>query len=254
MSSSILITGGSSGLGLELAKLYAAEGAEVFVLDCDPPPETSFPWTFLRHDLSEEISDAFLSDQPPVTFDLVLCNAGISASGPVSAMSWKTQKQVFDVNALGHLHLLHWLLQHGRIKEHGHIAFTLSAATFTPVPITAAYSASKCALEGFALAAEPWLRESGIAVTRIYPGQMQTPHLRKYYGMEELTGARPAIVAKRIRSGLRQRKRTIYPDSMSHSLRLASFLAPWALRWGGRILMRKRFPEYPASPSSSAAT
>jgi len=238
MPNHVFITGGAQGLGKALAQLYLREGSRVTILDCEEPtwpgpagsaPDAGARWIDL--DLGDSpISPAFLDGLPPV--DLLICNAGVSAFGRFTGLSCAEQWRVLEVNCRGHLELLHALLSRELIAPGGRIAFILSAAVFTPVPVTAAYAASKSALDGLARSLEPWLLHWNIGVTRIYPGQMNTEHLRRFYPSSKTrTAISPEQVARRVARGLERRKRVLYPDAMSRIFALLSRIAaPWLPR------------------------
>ncbi|MEM7011672.1 MAG: SDR family NAD(P)-dependent oxidoreductase, partial [Verrucomicrobiota bacterium] len=170
----ILITGGADGLGEALAKAHRSQGDEVTILDIDVQRGKA---------LAKEIGVRFVScnlaafdgdtlEIGEQAFDVIYLNAGISAFGNFAEIGWEKQTAVLEINMLGHMKLLRQLLAKDHVANGARLAFVLSAAAFTPVPVTATYSASKAGLEGFARAIEPWLMHRKISISRIYPGQM----------------------------------------------------------------------------------
>tara|TARA_R110002096_G_scaffold147671_22_gene307815 strand:- start:11704 stop:12474 length:771 start_codon:yes stop_codon:yes gene_type:complete len=243
----ILITGGADGLGREMALGYAARDCEVLVLDVDQEKGTELAQheaiRFREFDLArfEELTVTW-DDEPP--FDRIIMNAGISAFGNFAEIAWEKQQAVIDINFTGHLRLLHQLLGMDKLQEKGRLAFVLSAAAFTPIPVTATYAASKAALEAFGHSIEPWLMHRGISVTLVYPGQMRTAHLRKYYGNENAdAGIPPDVIADRILKGMDRRSRHLYPDAMSKVFRFLATTIPWAMPTLIYRFNRKRFAE-----------
>ncbi len=240
----VFITGGADGLGRHLALLYAQRGADVAILDVDRDSGEKLAKTpgIRFHELDLADFEPENVDFGAESFDTVILNAGISAFGNFAEISWETQQAVLDVNLAGHLRLLHVLLGNDRLNPGGRLAFVLSAAAFTPIPVTATYAASKAALEGFGRSVEPWLMHRNISVSLIYPGQMQTAHLRKFYGNEDASaGVDPAIIARRVVRGLDRRARNIHPDAMSKIFRALATLAPWAMPRLIYRFNRKRF-------------
>ena len=244
--SRVLITGGADGLGRELALAYIERGDDVTVMDIATDLGESLAAShgakFVPLDLAN--FDPTALDLGTEPFEVVIINAGISAFGNFAEIPWEKQQAVIDINFTGHLQLLHRILGEGRLAHHGRLAFTLSAAAFTPIPVTATYSATKTALEGFGLAIEPWLMHRKISISHIYPGQMRTAHLKKYYGNEDAqAGEPPDVIAARIMRALDRRKRRIHPDGMSKIFRFIQTIAPWALPGLIYRFNRKRFAE-----------
>lgn len=228
----ILITGGADGLGEALARAHRAQGDDVTILDIDVQRGKALAKEigvrFVSCDLAAFDGDALEIDER--AFDAIYLNAGISAFGNFAQIPWEKQRAVLEINMIGHMRLLQQLLAEDRIANEARLAFILSAAAFTPVPVTATYSASKAGLEGFALAIEPWLLHRRISISRIYPGQMQTSHLAKHYPDPNPKGAvDPALIAKRIMTGVRRRRRAIFPDAMSRAFRILTWMIPWAM-------------------------
>ncbi len=246
-SERILITGGADGLGKKLALGYSLRGAEVVILDVDRAKGAEIAqlpgMRFVAIDLGDFDPEA-LDFGDHGSFDIILLNAGISAFGNFAEIPWEQQQAVLNINLIGHLKLLQRLLAKNQLKDGGKLAFVLSAAAFTPIPVTATYAASKAALEAFGHSLEPWLMHRKISVSLIYPGQMQTAHLKKYYGNEDLkSGVDPSLIAKRVIRGIDARKRHIYPDSISKAFRFLTWSIPWAMPTLIYRFNRKRFAD-----------
>lgn len=232
-------------MGRELALGFASRGCEVLILDIDDEKGDELAKNeliaFELLDLAYYEASSF---RPERGFDRIIFNAGISAFGNFATIPWEKQQAVIDINFTGHLRLLQDLLAENQLKDGGRLGFVLSAAAFTPIPVTATYAASKAALEAFGHSIEPWLMHRNISVSLIYPGQMRTAHLRKYYGNEDAeAGIEPAIIASRILQGMDRRKRHIYPDMMSKAFRFLATVIPWALPTIIYRFNRKQFAE-----------
>ncbi len=223
--SHVLITGGADGLGRALALRYAEEGHCVTILDVDEARGRCLAAqgegiVFIPLNLAAfAVADLnLLSD----SFDIVICNAGISVSGDFCEISSEAEKEVFEVNVLGHIKLLKLLLQSGRIRRGARLAFVLSASVYLPFPVALAYAASKAALEGFANTLEPYLWGERISITRIYPGPMKTAHHAKYYArFAPRGGTSPRKVARSIVKAVKCRRRRVFPDAPSRLFRIA---------------------------------
>ncbi len=183
--SRVLITGGADGLGRALALFYMRKGSDVTILDEDACRGRALARqnsriSFLHADLRSSLSEKDVG-RLKYPIDLVICNAGISASGDFTDIPFEKERDVFEVNVFGHMRLLKYLLRMQQIRRGGHLAFIASATTYCPLPIAAGYAASKAAIDGLALALEAHLTEQHISVTRVYPGPMKTRHHEKYY-------------------------------------------------------------------------
>ncbi|MBW3636012.1 MAG: SDR family oxidoreductase [Armatimonadetes bacterium] len=220
----VLITGGADGLGRALALTYAGQGHQVTVLDVDAARGEDLAShhdriAFVPFNLANFTQGEV--EQWSEGFDIVICNAGISVSGDFRHISSEAEREVFEVNVLGHIRLLKLLLQSGRIRRGARLVFVLSASVYLPFPVALAYAASKAALDGFANALEPYLRGERISVTRVYPGPMNTAHHAKYYAQfTPRVGAAPENVARTIVKAVARRQRRVFPDGAGRLCRL----------------------------------
>ena len=223
-----LITGGSRGLGYALTKELLGRGYRVVVLDVLPfAPEEQV--TFHRFDLAD--FDAACVEQFP-QLDVVICNAGITAVGNFKDMAADTNGRVMGINAIGHMNLMKYILQYGKLNANGHVAFTSSAAAYVPWPVGVAYAASKAALDGFSKALESYLCGMKISVTMVYPGAMRTEHGGYAHQKGMSIGVEPAQIAPKIIRGILRRKRRMFPDNLGRMLVGASLICPKMMaRW-----------------------
>lgn len=227
---SVLITGGADGLGRELALRYAKDGFKVTVLDVDRVKGNELHLThenilFLPFDLSSFGESNLSALNGP--YDIVICNAGISISGNFVEIPFEKERHVFEVNVVGHINLIKLLLKLDKIANHARLAFILSGVVYLPFPVAIVYSASKFALEGFALALETYLFGARISITRIYPGPMKTSHQKKYYAdLNENRGVHPAQIVPAIVKAIVKRKRKVFPDKFSRFFHICSVFCP----------------------------
>lgn len=229
----VLITGGADGLGRELALRYAEAGFRVTVLDVDQVKGNELHLqhgdiSFLPFDLSTFTEMDLSAVSGP--YDIVICNAGISISGNFLKIPFAKERDVFEVNVLGHINLIKLLLRLNKIAQQARLAFILSGFIYLPFPIAIAYSASKFALEGFARALETYLLGEKISVTRIYPGPMKTNHQKKYYqDLHEDRGVEPRQITPAIMRAIARRKRKVFPDTLSKLFHIGSVIFPGLL-------------------------
>jgi NAD(P)-dependent dehydrogenase (short-subunit alcohol dehydrogenase family) len=169
-----LVTGGSSGIGLATARLLAARGAAVAVLDLAPGAD--FP--ALPADVTDDESVRAAVDDAAARLgglDIVVNNAGIGATGTVADNSDEQWHQVFDVNVVGVVRVSRAALPYLRQSAHAAIVNTCSVAATAGLPQRALYAATKGAVLSLTLAmAADHVRE-GIRVNCVTPGTADTP-------------------------------------------------------------------------------
>lgn len=219
---SILITGASSGLGAALARGYAAPGVHLTLSGRDTGrleavaaacraagAEARYqPIDVLDTGaLAAWIEDA--DDRAPL--DLVIANAGISAgTGGVQESDAQTRR-VMAINVDGVIGTVLPAVARMRPRRRGQVAIMSSLASFRGFPGAPAYSASKAAVRIWGEALRGDLRGSGIAVSVICPGYVETPMTAvNDFPMPFLMSAEKAV--RIIRKGLaRDRARIAFP-------------------------------------------
>lgn len=219
----VLITGGANGLGFSLGEYYLSQGDHVTVLDLETK-QTNGQVSYIPFNLSQ-FNEGSLNSLVE-SFDIVICNAGISVSGNFVDIPQEKEEEVFSVNTLGHMKLIKYLLKKNLIKNDGRVVFICSASVFFPFPIALSYSASKSALDGFAYALESYLIEKNISVTRVYPGPMNTDHSKYYPGAATEGGRLPKESVPAIVRAIQKRKRRVCPDPISKFYSIASVFFP----------------------------
>jgi NAD(P)-dependent dehydrogenase (short-subunit alcohol dehydrogenase family) len=186
-----LVTGAASGIGQETALAFAREGASVVAVDLDEArlAETtrSVEATDRRClaagcDVSDPAAVEALASRiaaelgPP---DVVVNNAGVGFLGPFLDTPLSAWHQVVGVNLMGVVHVSRAFLP-GMIAAGGarHLVNVASAAGIHAVPNLSAYSASKHAVLGLSDALAMELRDTGVGVTVVCPGIINTPIIR----------------------------------------------------------------------------
>lgn len=174
----VLITGASDGIGLALARLYAARGARVLGVGRRPaaelPPELR--GDYCRADLAQPYGPAvvaeFLRRRGVAGLDLLIHCAGVGSYGPAEAQAPAAIDALLDVNLRAPIALTHGLLPLV-VAARGRLVFVGSVAAALPAPDYAVYGATKAALEGFARSLRVEL--AGVAgVQVIHPGATRT--------------------------------------------------------------------------------
>lgn len=185
MTQTILISGASDGIGLEIAHQAAASGANTILVARNaeklksvaaalPNPE--------RHETAVvDLTDPsrieeFLAslDARGVVPDVLVNNAGHGASGPLSDTDWAKLAAMLQLNVNALARLTHWGAQRMKTKGRGAIVNLSAAVATRPIPYFAAYAASKAFVTSISLAADKELRGHGVTVSAIHPPAVKT--------------------------------------------------------------------------------
>jgi 2-keto-3-deoxy-L-fuconate dehydrogenase len=191
-----VVTGGGSGIGLAAARLLAARGARVAVLDLKPAEE----FLALSADVTDDASvraavDAAASGLGGI--DILVNNAGIGATGTVADNPDEEWHRVYDVNVVGIVRVTRAALPYLRASAHAAIVNTCSVAATAGLPQRALYSATKGAVLSLTLAmAADHVRE-GIRVNCVNPGTADTPWVGRLLDAADDPAAERAALAAR---------------------------------------------------------
>ncbi|HEX8007989.1 MAG TPA: SDR family oxidoreductase [Trebonia sp.] len=170
-----VVTGGGSGIGLATARLLAARGAKVAVLDLNPGDEFAVA---LKADVTDDASVRAAVDTAAERLggiDILVNNAGIGAIGTVADNPDEEWHRVFDVNVVGMVRVARAALPHLRRSAHPAIVNTCSVAATAGLPARALYSATKGAVLSLTLAMAADHIGEGIRVNCVNPGTADTP-------------------------------------------------------------------------------
>lgn len=171
----LVITGGSSGIGKATASLFAERGWCVFELSRHGKSDSNI--IHIDCDVcSEESCHAAIAEVMKQTdhIDVVISNAGYGISGPIEFSAMADVEHQMDVNFLGAVRFTQAVLPQLRSQRKGRIIYTSSVAAVLAVPYQAFYSASKAAINAMALALANEVREFGITVSVLMPGDVST--------------------------------------------------------------------------------
>jgi NAD(P)-dependent dehydrogenase (short-subunit alcohol dehydrogenase family) len=168
----VLITGCSSGYGLETARHFHAQGWNVIATMRTPRADLlprSERLRILPLDVTkpESISAALAASGP---IDVLVNNAGIGLFGAFEVTPMSTVREVFEANTFGVMAVTQAVLPQLRARRSGVIVNVTSSATLAPMPLVAAYTASKMAIEGFTASLAFELAEFGLRVKLVEPG------------------------------------------------------------------------------------
>ena len=182
----VLVTGGSRGLGLVMAREFAREGSRLAICARD-----EYELDQARIDL-EKLGAEVLTVKCDVTdsadvnrmiaeitnrfghIDVLVNNAGVIQVGPVEVMTTEDFEQVMKAHFWGPLNTIVAVLPSMRLRKSGRIVNISSIGGKISIPHLVPYSASKFALVGLSKGMRAELAKDGIAVTTVCPGLMRT--------------------------------------------------------------------------------
>ena len=213
-----LVTGASSGIGLELARIFAENGFDLIICAEDAAisvaaeaisAEGGAAVRSVRADLAtqdgvEELVQSVTSTGRPL--DALAINAGIANGGPFIETPLEDDLRVIALDVTSAVHLSKRLLPAMVARGSGKVLFTGSVASLMPGPYHATYAASKAFVHSFAEAVRHELKDSGVTVTTLLPGPTDTEFFEASH-MEDTRVAQgpkddPAKVAKEGFEGL----------------------------------------------------
>lgn len=192
----ILITGSSSGYGLETARHFLAHGWNVVATMRSPredllPPSPRLRVLALDVTRPDSIERALDAAGP---IDVLVNNAGIGLLGAFEATPMATIRELFETNTFGVMAMCRAAIPRLRERGGGRIVNVTSSATLAPFPLVAAYTASKTAVEGFTASLAHELAAFDIQVKLVEPGYGPTTAFAAN-GQQRMQGLLPEAYA-----------------------------------------------------------
>jgi short-subunit dehydrogenase len=241
-----LVTGASSGIGLELARQFAEHGFDLVI--CAEEAEVGAAAQTLRGegarvtavqtDLArpggvDELYAAVRAAGGPLA--AAALNAGIGVNGAFATdTNLDDELRVVDLNVRSTVHLAKHVVRDMVARGEGRILFSSSIAATMPGPFQAVYNASKSFVQSFALALREELKDSGVTVTSLMPGPTETEFFARAdmldtrlgqankddaadvarMGFEALMDGDERVVASSLKTKLQGRASRVLPDSV----------------------------------------
>ncbi|SRR6266568_2220859 len=197
-SKRVIVTAGAAGIGLSIARAFAAQGARVHI--CDINEDTLQAVTQAQPTITSSVCD--LSDRSSVErfvaaaaemlggIDVLVNNGGIAGpTAPVEKMDPDAWEAVLALNLTGTFNVTRLAIPHLKKSESGVIINMSSLAGRLGYPNRSAYAVTKWGLVGFTKTLSMELGDAGIRVNAILPGSVEGPRLRKVFeGRAQATG------------------------------------------------------------------
>jgi NAD(P)-dependent dehydrogenase (short-subunit alcohol dehydrogenase family) len=245
----VLITGAASGIGRQMARVLAAEGARIGALDLQEAALAGLADELKGRTVATAVANVTdvaavraavrrLEEQLGPT-DVLIASAGIGRSTPALAFHAEDVAAQVEVNLIGVINSIDAVIGGMRRRRQGHLVVLSSLASYCGLPLMAGYSASKAGVNALCDSLRVELRGAGIAVTTLCPGWVRTP-------LTDPLGLRPSELMDVERAvqimlaGMRARRPFVaFPARLVWQVRLLRYL-PQPLRdWlAHRFLVR----------------
>jgi NAD(P)-dependent dehydrogenase (short-subunit alcohol dehydrogenase family) len=180
----VLITGCSSGYGLETARHFHSQGWNV-IATMRKPREDLLPRSNRLRVLALDVTkpesiSAVLEASGAI--DVLVNNAGIGLFGAFEATPMAVVRDVFETNTFGVMAMTQAVLPQLRARGSGVVVNVTSSATLAPMPLVAVYTASKMAIEGFTASLAHELMAFNVCVKLVEPGYGPTTRFTQNTG------------------------------------------------------------------------
>ncbi|GEO85696.1 MULTISPECIES: SDR family oxidoreductase [Alphaproteobacteria] len=253
----VVITGGSSGIGLAVARLYVERGVRVTLIGRGLErleaareliaSETGRPGDdigILSVDVSDDaaVQTAIASAEAVAgPCDILVTSAGVVKPAPFERLTGTEFRRHVDTNLHGTVHAISAVYAGMKARRQGKIMIVSSGAGLIGLHGYTAYCASKSALVGFAEALRVESRSHGIAISICFPPDTDTPQLAEELKLRPPEAVRmmgsaglwsAEAVARRIVRGLdRGHSEIFFTPSLYLLARLGGIAKPWIYRW-----------------------
>lgn len=184
----VLITGGASGIGAEIARRLSSEGAEVLIADINEElgakTVDELGVRFTRLDVTDPRAwESLVAAEPP--FDIVCLNAGVSTyqhvvggelqNYPFEQLTDERFERIMGINVNGVVYGARAVIPAMVERRSGHILVTASMAGIVPIPPDPIYGLTKHGMVGLVKSLGPMLAMHGVCISALCPGFADTP-------------------------------------------------------------------------------
>jgi 3-hydroxybutyrate dehydrogenase len=232
-----IVTGSTSGIGLGIARAFAAQGAQVMLNGLGPRDEIEATRSALQRELGvkvayhgadmsrpheiRELAERAAAELGPV--DIVVNNAGIQHVAPVEAFPQEKWDAILAINLSAAFVLIQAVVPGMKARRFGRILNVASAHGLTASPFKSAYVAAKHGLVGLTRGVAVELAEFGITANTLCPGYVKTPLVeRQIADQARAHGISPQAVVRDVMLAHQARKEFVRVEELAA---LAVFLA-----------------------------
>lgn len=193
MTKFAIVTGASTGIGAELAKLAAQDGYELLLVADTPFTDTPAGAQTLEADLSTfEGVDKLLGAAGGRQVDLLCANAGHGLGRAFLDQDPADWKHVVDTNVVGTAYLLQQVLKPMVARNEGKVLVTGSIAGYIPGSFQAVYNGTKAFVDSFVAAIQNEIKDAdGVTITNLMPGPVETEFFERGDMMDTSVGTNP---------------------------------------------------------------
>ncbi len=187
MNKTVLITGASSGIGYELAKIFAKEKYNLVIVARNKivleqvknelEKKHNINIKSIVKDLSEPNSSQEIIEEinkDKIEINILINNAGFGTFGEFTNLSFEKQKSLLEVNVRTLIELSYYFIKEMKKRKEGKILNVASIAAYEPGPYMAMYYASKAFVLSFTESMHKELKPYGISVSALCPGPTET--------------------------------------------------------------------------------
>ena len=252
-----LVTGASTGIGAEFARLLAARRHDVVLVARDQQRlEALAKELETAHDVSCEVmaADLTLADELATVearvadtarpVDVLVNNAGFTTFGRFDELDVDGETRQVQLNVIALMRLTHAATRAMVARGEGAILNVSSIGGYQPAPYNATYSATKAFVTSFTEAVHEELRGTGVSVTALCPGFTRTEFQERagndLHQLPAFVWQAPEVVANAGLDGLARNKAVVSPGTMNRMVAALSSVAPHALsrRIAGEVMRR----------------
>ncbi len=246
----VLLTGVVDGLGRSLADNLLKSGHTVTGLDLNKvgliEMEEEWPEHFvpLPVDLSD-LSATLMALELLVSgenYDLVVLNAGVSATGKFAEIPASAYRKMLNVNVEAPMVLASQLMATNKLSIGGTIVFISSLSHASGYPGASTYCASKDAISSYSRSIRRSCALNGVNILTVFPGPIKTAHAERHApkGASASRRIAPEALAQQILQAVKKRKHVFYPGMPAKIVRITGWIMPGMMtRMMRRIIYEK---------------
>lgn len=224
MKNTVLITGASSGIGYELAKVFGVNSYNLILVSRNTDKLKSLAHELIKeHGISVEVISEDLSKsesaerlynkvkQLNLEVDILINNAGVGEVGYFHEISISKDLEMMQLNIVTLTELTKFFSRDMVNRKNGKILNVASTGAFSPGPYTAVYYATKAYVLSLSEALNKELREHNVVVSALCPGATKTNFAKRAGKKDTPVAMDPSKVAKAAYEGIKHNKRIIIP-------------------------------------------